>query len=148
MDFLSHKSQTFAMFASFTKIVSVHFNKPVLTIWSYNGTKFTNNTFQDFLSLHDILHERSCTHTPQQNDIVEHKYMHFQLAQALLFQSHSPKLFRDHALLMATHIINRLPSSLLQWTTPYELFYVNILTILLFVVGTMAFGAKPANRWA
>ena len=40
-----------------------------------------------------------------------------------MFQSHLPKSFWGHSLLMATFIINRLPTKLLDWKTPFELLY-------------------------
>ena len=47
---ISHKSQALTILTNFIKMVSIHFNKNVQTIRSDNGTKFTNNVFQSFLS--------------------------------------------------------------------------------------------------
>ena len=46
-----------------------------------------------------------------------------QLARALLFHAYLPKLFWDHALLMATYILNRLPSSVLDRECLYEVLF-------------------------
>ena len=63
-------------------------------------------------------------YTPQQNGVVERKHKHLlQLAPALLFQSQLSFFFLDYASLMATHMVNRLPSSLLSSKTPYEVLY-------------------------
>ncbi|KAL0360389.1 UNVERIFIED_CONTAM: putative mitochondrial protein [Sesamum radiatum] len=40
-----------------------------------------------------------------------------------MFQSHLPREFWANSLLAATHIINKLPSTSLQWESPFELLY-------------------------
>ena len=74
---------------------------------------------------HDgIIHHRSCVYTPQQNGFVDRKHKHlFRLARALLFQSHLPTFFWDNVILMATYIVNCLPSSILNWKTLYSFLY-------------------------
>lgn len=52
----------------------------------------------------------------------KHKYL-LELTKALLFQSKLPPKYWGEYILIATHIINRLPSSLLKNKCPYELLY-------------------------
>ena len=50
----------------------------------------STNNFKLF-QLNDILHETSCTHTPQQNDMVERKDKHIlKMAHALLIGAKLP----------------------------------------------------------
>lgn len=49
-----------------------------------------------------------------------------QVTRALLFQSGLPTYFWGEALLHATFLINRLPTKLLSWKTPFEMLYHKI----------------------
>lgn len=71
-----------------------------------------------------IIHQRSCVYYPQQNGIVERKHKHLlNVARAILYQSGLSTKFWGESILMATHIINRLPSKVLDWKTPFEKLY-------------------------
>ena len=121
---ISHNSQTLTIFTIFLKMVTVHFHTTVGTLRSDNGTEFRSTAFQDLLIRYGIAHQRTCVYTPQQNGVIERKRRHLlQLARALLFQAHLPKYFRDHAIRMNTYLINRLPSSLIDWKSLYDLLY-------------------------
>ncbi|KAL0459159.1 UNVERIFIED_CONTAM: Retrovirus-related Pol polyprotein from transposon RE1 [Sesamum latifolium] len=78
-------------------------------------SEFLSLECQKFMMEEGINHQRTCTHTPQQNGVVEIKHKHLlQIARALMFQSNMPDMFWSEALLTTTYIINRLP------TQPYK----------------------------
>ena len=73
-----------------------------------------------------ILHQTSCVDTPFQNGLAEKKNRHFlETARALLFQMHVPKHLWADAVSTAYFLINRMPSSILNWDTPYYIIFPN-----------------------
>jgi len=62
-----------------------------------------------------IVHQTSCVNTPQQNNIVERKHGHLlNVARALMIQSHLPKIYWSYFVIDAAHIINMLPTPILN----------------------------------
>ncbi|XP_010425119.1 PREDICTED: uncharacterized protein LOC104710243 [Camelina sativa] len=91
-------------------------------IRSDNGTEFMCLT--PYFQEHGILHQTSCVDTPQQNGRAERKHRHIlNVARACLFQGNLPVKFWGENILIATHLINRTPSSVLNDKTPYEVLF-------------------------
>ena len=68
-----------------------------------------------------IPHQTSCVDTPSQNGVVERKNRHLlETARTLLFQLHVPKHFWTDNVSTACFLINRMPSSVLNWVTPFQ----------------------------
>ncbi|CAH9113334.1 unnamed protein product [Cuscuta europaea] len=89
---------------------------------SDNGTEF--NCLKDFFRASRIIFQTSCVATPQQNGRVERKHQHIlNIARALRFQCHLPIIFWGECVLTAAHLINRTPSSVLAFKTPYEIMF-------------------------
>ncbi|RVW77010.1 Retrovirus-related Pol polyprotein from transposon RE2 [Vitis vinifera] len=76
------------------------------------------------MSHHGILHQSSCTHTPQQNGVAERKNRHLvETARTLLLHSHVSFRFWGDAVLTACYLINRMPSSVLHDQIPHSLLF-------------------------
>ena len=74
-----------------------------------------NQILSPYFQKQGIIHESSCVNTSQQNGVAERKNRHLlNVTQALLFQGNVPKSYWGEALLIATHVINRLPSHVLE----------------------------------
>ncbi|RVW96834.1 Retrovirus-related Pol polyprotein from transposon TNT 1-94 [Vitis vinifera] len=72
-----------------------------------NAREYFSAPFTSFMSHHGIIHQSSCTHTPQQNGVAERKNRHLvERARTLLLHSHVPfrfgrTLFLQHDKLFA-----------------------------------------------
>lgn len=77
-----------------------------------------------FYDSYGIIHQTSCVETPQQNAKVERKHRHLlEVTRALLFHSKLPTIFWSYAVCHAVHLINRLPTPILQHKSPFEILY-------------------------
>jgi len=75
--------------------------------------------------LKEFFHDISCVGTLQQNDIVERKHQHLlNVCIALHFQAHMINILWSYSLNLTVHIINRLPTPILQNKSPYELVHL------------------------
>ena len=71
-----------------------------------------------------IIHQTSCVNTPRQNSLVERKHVHLlNVARALMIQSHLPKIYWSCFVIHAIHIINMLPTPVLNDFSPHEMLY-------------------------
>ncbi|KAJ0591220.1 putative RNA-directed DNA polymerase [Helianthus annuus] len=121
---LVNKTEVFENLCSFYELMLTQFETKVKIIRSDNGTEFLNNQMNTFCKTKGILHQTSCSYTPQQNGVVERKHRHLlNTARALLFQSNLPLRYWSDCILTAVYLINRLPSSVLNGRSPYEVVY-------------------------
>nr|KYP64905.1 Retrovirus-related Pol polyprotein from transposon TNT 1-94 [Cajanus cajan] len=119
---LEEKKEVFTRMCQFFAMVERQFGKQVKVVRSDNGTEFV--CMDSYFQNHGIVHETSCTGTPQQNGRVERKNRHIlNVARALRFQAHLPIKFWGECVLTAGYLINRTPSIVLHGKTPYEMLY-------------------------
>jgi hypothetical protein len=80
-----------------------------------------SHNMTNYLNSNDILHQTSCVSTPQQNGIAECKNRDLiEKTRAIMLQMNVPKSFWSYGVLIATHLINRLPSRVLDFKCPLE----------------------------
>jgi hypothetical protein len=84
------------------------------------------------LNSHGIVHQTTCPYTSQQNGVAERKNHHIlEVVCASLFEAHMPTSYWGEAVTARAYIINHVPSSSLQFQTPFEVLHriVSVLTM-------------------
>ncbi|GJU00031.1 putative RNA-directed DNA polymerase [Tanacetum coccineum] len=123
---IKSKDEVFESINTFFNLIKNQFKSTVKIFRSDNGTEFVNQNFHKFCKEKGIVHQTSCAYTPQQNGVVERKHRHLlNVARCLMFQGGIPLRFWTECVLTATYLINRLPSSVLNGKSPYEMIYKN-----------------------
>lgn len=118
---LKFKHEVFKCFEDFHKLVTNHFSSKICILRSDNGTEYTSKIMTNYLSNQGIMHQTSCVGTPQQNGVAERKNRDLlEKTRALMQQTNVPKHFWSQAIQTAAYIINRLPSSVLNFKSPFE----------------------------
>ena len=103
-----------------------------------NAKEYLSEPFQSFMLQIGALHQTSCVDTLSQNGVALRKNRHLlETARTLLFQMNVPKHFWADAISIASFFINRMPSSVLNWATPYHQLFPNN---LLFPIDPNVFG--------
>ena len=89
-----------------------------------------------------ILHQTSCPGTPQQNGVAKHKNRHLiETARTLLLHMHVPLQYWSDAVLTTCHLINRMPSSILNDQIPHSILFprVNLYSLPPRIFGSTCF---------
>ena len=121
---LKVKSDAFTAIESFVNMAKTQFEKEVKVIRSDNALEFDDKKCRPFFEKLGIIHQTSCSDTPQQNGRVERRHRNIlEMARALRFQAGLPLHFWGDCVMAATHITNRLPSVVLEGKNPYEVLY-------------------------
>lgn len=77
--------------------------------------------FQDYLGENGIINKTTCVVTPAQNRVAERKNCHqLEVARALMFSMGLPKSYWGDAIGAVAYLINRMPSSDLDYESPIE----------------------------
>ncbi|WJZ95109.1 hypothetical protein VitviT2T_013901 [Vitis vinifera] len=119
---MRHKDEAQSLLKRLFSYVFTQFESRIKTFRSDNGIEFTS--LRSFFQDNGVIFQHSCVYTPQQNEVVERKHRHIlQVARALKFHAQVPTQFWGECALTAVHIINRLPSPVLSFKTPFELLY-------------------------
>ncbi|RVW85170.1 Retrovirus-related Pol polyprotein from transposon TNT 1-94 [Vitis vinifera] len=120
---MKEKSEVGHIFQTFNLMVQNQFNSKIQVLKSDNAKEYFTSSLSTYLQNHDIIHISSCVDTPQQNGVAERKNRHLlEVARCLMFSSNVPNYFWGEAILTATYLINRMPSRVLTFQSPRQLF--------------------------
>ena len=123
---MKNRFKLFFHFRAFCAEIHTQFHVYVQNLRSDNTKEYVTKQFQSFMLQHGILHQTSFVDTPAQNGVVERNNRHLlETVRALLFQMHVPKHLWVDVVSTACFLINRMPSSVLNWDTPYHILFPN-----------------------
>ena len=119
---LKLKSDVLNIFTNFHQKVERQFNLKLLQFQSDWGGEF--QALSKYLTDCGIHHRLSCPHNPAQNRTAERKHRHIiETALSLLKQASMPHKFWVEAACTAAYLINRMPTPLLKFKSPYQLLF-------------------------
>ena len=126
LSIMKNHYELFSHFCAFGVKIHTQFHVLVQSLRSGNAKEYLSKQFQSFMLQIGILHQTSCVDTPSQNGVVERKNTHLlETDRALLFQMLVPKHFWADAVSTTCFLINQMPSSILNWDTPFQTLFPN-----------------------
>ena len=118
--FLRSKDEAFTAFQFFHAFIQTQISSNIKILRSDNGGEYTSHLFQEFMQENGILSQMSCASTPQQNRVAERKNRHLlDVVHTLMLESCMPSRFWCEALSTVVHLINCLPSHVLNNDSPF-----------------------------
>lgn len=106
---ISNKSDVLSIFCAFQNMVERMFDRKIIAVQIDWGSEF--RSLHKFFVTKGIQHRLTCPHTSQQNGIVERRHRNIvEIGLSLLSHSSVPLKHWDDAFLMATYLLNRLPT--------------------------------------
>jgi hypothetical protein len=113
------------IYINFAKMIKTQFSKTIKVFRRDNAMEYRDSKLLSFLHEQGTLSEFSCPYTSQQNGRAERKHRHIlDSVCAMLISASCPKRAWGEAALTAVHIINRLPSSIIDNVSPFERLYL------------------------
>ncbi|CAL9012563.1 unnamed protein product [Prunus brigantina] len=127
--FSKTKGEVSSRFQQFYQMVETQFHAKIQVLRSDNDGEFLNHDLNQFLQDYGIIRQRSCPYTPQHNGVAERKNRHLlEVIRASLFGANMPRSFWGEAIISTAYLINRIPSSILNFQTPLQILHHHIQT--------------------
>lgn len=118
---MKEKSDIGRIFQTFHLMIQTQFSTKIQVFKTDNGREYFHSQLGSYLNSHGIIHISSCVETPQQNGVAERKNRHLlEVTRSLMLATHVPKFFWGEAVLTATYLVNRMPSRVLDFQTPFQ----------------------------
>jgi hypothetical protein len=121
---LKHKTNFYQTFINFQSLVENQFSTKIRIFQSDRGREFISKNLHSHFTKCGIHHQFSCPYTPSQNGRAERKHRHItETSLTMLFHATVPLHFWVEAFSTTIFIINRLPTLVLNGTSPFEILY-------------------------
>ena len=145
---LKSKDQTLESFKTWKTLVENQVDRKVKCLRTDNGLEFCNTAFDNFCKENGILRHRTVPYTPQQNGVAERMNRTLlEKLRCILFTSGLPKSFWGEVLCSAVYLVNRSPSSAINFKCPEEKWIGRKPNLShLKVVGCEAYCHKPEGK--
>ncbi|RVX09853.1 Retrovirus-related Pol polyprotein from transposon RE1 [Vitis vinifera] len=102
------KDEVNLLFKKFHKMIETQYNAKVRVLRSDNGGEYQSSDLQKYLEGHDIIHQTTCSNTPQQNGVAERKNRHLlEVVRVSLIAAKTPISYWGEAITSAACLINR-----------------------------------------
>ncbi|RVW48679.1 Retrovirus-related Pol polyprotein from transposon RE1 [Vitis vinifera] len=89
-------------------MIETQYNAKVRVLRSDNGGEYQSSDLQKYLEGHGIIHQTTCSNTPQQNGVAERKNRHLlEVVRASLIAAKTPISYWGEAITSAAYLINR-----------------------------------------
>ena len=144
---LQYKFDALAALKIFYKMIAIQFGTCIKMIRSDNAIEFESTPCKQFFAEHGILHQTTYVDKPQQNRQVDRKHKHLlEVSRAIRCQASLPLKYWGDCVLSTVHIINQLPTPVLQNKTAYEmLLHKQPSYDHLRVIGCLAYASNPTR---
>ncbi|RVW62724.1 Retrovirus-related Pol polyprotein from transposon RE1 [Vitis vinifera] len=102
-------------------MIETQYNAKVRVLRSDNGGEYQSSDLQKYLEEPDIIHQTTCSNTPQQNGVAEQKNRHLlEVVRASLIAAKILISYWGEAITSTAYLINRVPSSSINFQTPLQ----------------------------
>ena len=119
-DLLKTKDEAFNYFKAYKAEVENQLERKIKRLRFDRGGEYFSNVFDKLCVEHDIIHERTPPFSPQSNGIAKRKNRTLtDLVNAMLSTAGLSKAWWGEAILMACHVLNRVPIKNKE-ITPFE----------------------------
>ena len=118
---ISHRYEALDCFISYSALVENQLNTKIKSLWIDGGHEYLSDLFKTYCDEKGIARQLTIPYTPQQNGVAERgNRTLLYMIRLMMAQAKLPISFWGNVLMIATYILNRVPSKSVP-STPYEL---------------------------
>ena len=118
------RDQLLSRFKTFKKLVEFETGKSIKRLRSDRAREYEFGAMKAYLEECGIVQELTAPYSPEQNGVSERLNQTLNSnSRAMLHESKLGEEYWEDAVFAATHVKNRTPSRVLEWKTPYELWF-------------------------